>query len=48
MRKVNVLFYREDKYWVAQAIGVEVSSFGETLDEAKNAITEALELYYEV
>jgi hypothetical protein len=38
MIPVQVVFYREDGYWVAQAINVEVSSFGETLDEARTAI----------
>lgn len=37
----------EGSRWVAQALNVEVSSFGDTLDEAKAAIREALELYFE-
>jgi predicted RNase H-like HicB family nuclease len=32
---------------VAQALNVEVSSFGDTPDEARSAIREALELYFE-
>jgi hypothetical protein len=31
---------REDKYWVAQCLNIDVSSFGETEDKA-------LELYFE-
>jgi len=47
MRKIDVVFYREGRYWVAQALNVDVSSFGNTLEEARAAITEALELYFE-
>ena len=47
MRKIDVVFYREGRYWVAQALDVDISSFGETIDEARAAIREALELYFE-
>ena len=47
MRTIEVVFYREDSTWVAQALNVEVSSFGDTKEEAKAAIKEALELYFE-
>ena len=47
-RDIPVLFYKEGEHWVAQAVGVEVSSFGATFEEATDAITEALELYYEL
>jgi len=46
-RTIDVVIYREDDQWVAQALNVEVSSFGDTPDEARAAITEALELYFE-
>ena len=46
-RDVPVLLYKEGHQWVALAIGVEVSSFGDTFEEAARAITEALELYFE-
>lgn len=42
-----VVFYQEDGKWLAQSLGVEVASFGDTLEEAKAAIREALELYFE-
>jgi predicted RNase H-like HicB family nuclease len=42
-----VAFYREGEQWVAQALNVEVSTFGSSLDEAKAAIQEALELYFD-
>ncbi len=47
MRTIEVVFYREGKAWVAQALNVDVSSFGDTRDEARAAIKEALELYFE-
>ena len=34
--------YKEDKYWVAQCLNVDVSSFGESEDEALDNLTEAL------
>lgn len=50
MRKrhdINVLFYREGEQWVAQALTVDVATSGDSLDEARAAIQEALELYFE-
>jgi predicted RNase H-like HicB family nuclease len=39
--------YQEDKYYVAQCLNVDVSSFGETEQEALANLEEALELYLE-
>ncbi len=47
MHTIEVVFYREGNTWVAQALNVDVSSFGDTLDAARAAIKEALELYFE-
>ena len=47
MRTIEVVFYRDGKAWVAQALNVDVSSFGDTRKEARAAIKEALELYFE-
>ena len=47
MRRIEVVLYREGQHWVAQALNVDVSSFGETRDAARDAIKEALELYFE-
>ena len=47
MRTIEVVIYREGKAWVAQALNVDVSSFGDTREEARAAIQEALELYFE-
>ena len=46
-RAIEVVFYREGDQWVAQALNVDVSSFGDSFDEARSAIREALELYFE-
>ena len=46
-RTIEVVIYQEDDQWVAQALSVEVSSFGATPEEARAAIQEALELYFE-
>jgi predicted RNase H-like HicB family nuclease len=45
-RSVDVVIYREDDRWLAQALNVQVSGFGDSPDEARKAITEALELYF--
>lgn len=47
MRTIEVVLYREKTAWVAQALNVDVSSFGDTRQEARAAIQEALELYFE-
>ena len=44
---IEVVFYRDGETWVAQALNVDVSSFGDTREEAREAIKEALELYFE-
>ena len=39
--------WKESKYYVAQCLNVDVSSFGKTRKEALDNIEEALELYFE-
>jgi len=39
--------YQEGKYYVAQCLNVDVSSFGDTEHEALTNLQEALELYLE-
>ncbi|MGI8549553.1 MAG: type II toxin-antitoxin system HicB family antitoxin [Dehalococcoidia bacterium] len=46
-RTIDVVIYREGEQWVAQALNVEVSTFGGSPEEARSAIREALELYFE-
>lgn len=41
------IVWEEGKYFVAQCLNAEVSSFGETKEEALANLTEALELYFE-
>lgn len=49
MRKINLknVVWKEGKYYVAQCLNVDVSSFGKTKKEALVALDEALELYFE-
>lgn len=44
---MDFVVWQEGKYFVAQCINVNVSSFGETRDEALANLTEAVELYFE-
>lgn len=46
-REVPVLFYQEGNRWLARALGVDVSAGGTTLDNARSAMVEALEHYFE-
>lgn len=39
--------WKEGKYFVAQCLNVDVSSFGKTKLEAINNLKEALDLYFE-
>lgn len=39
--------WKEGKYYVAQCLNVDVSSFGKTKKEALDNLQEALELYFE-
>ena len=49
MRKIDLknVVWKEGKYYVAQCLNVEVSSFGKTKKEALANLDEALELYFE-
>ncbi len=47
MKEINLVIWKEDKYYIAQCLNAEISSFGESLDEAVKNIKEAAELYYE-
>lgn len=41
------IVWKEGKYFVAQCLNVEVSSFGKSYEEALKNLQEALELYLE-
>ncbi len=49
MRKINLrnVVWKEGKYYVAQCLNVDISSFGKTKKEALANLDEALELYLE-
>jgi predicted RNase H-like HicB family nuclease len=47
MKTIKYIIYSEGKYYVSQSLNVDVSSFGETVEEAKNNLKEALDLYFE-
>lgn len=45
--QINNAVWKEGDYYVAQCLNVDVSSFGDTKDEALINLQEALELYFE-
>ena len=45
--ELNNIIYKEGKYYVAQCLNVDVSSFGKDKEEALTNLQEALELYFE-
>ena len=47
MCPVKYCLYKEDLYFVAQGLSVDVSSFGRTREEAAANFREAVELYFE-
>lgn len=47
IREIDYVVWKEDKYFVSRCINVEVSSFGETIEEAISNLKEAVELYFE-
>ena len=47
MKNIKYVVYKEGKYYVSQCLNVDVSSFGETIDEAVAALKEAVALYFE-
>lgn len=47
MRDIHVVLYNDGTSWLAQALNVDVATFGDTREEARAAIAEALTLYFE-
>ena len=49
MKKIELknIVWKEGKYYVAQCLNIEISSFGKTKKEALANLDEALELYLE-
>ncbi|MFL5758705.1 MAG: type II toxin-antitoxin system HicB family antitoxin [Thermomicrobiales bacterium] len=46
-RRMTASIVREDKWFVAQCLEIDVASQGETEEEALANLREALELYFE-
>jgi len=47
VKEIAYCVYREDEFFVAQCLNVDVSSFGHTKEEAVSNLKEAVELYCE-
>jgi predicted RNase H-like HicB family nuclease len=44
---LKYVIYREGKHYVAQCLNVDISTFGDTIQEAQTNLKEAVELYFE-
>ena len=47
MKSIAYCVYREEEFIVAQCLNVDVSSFGNTREEAVANLKEAVELYFD-
>jgi predicted RNase H-like HicB family nuclease len=47
MKTIKYIIFKEGSHYVSQCLNVEVSSFGETIEEATDNLKEALNLYFE-
>ncbi|MBJ7596293.1 MAG: type II toxin-antitoxin system HicB family antitoxin [Candidatus Dormibacteraeota bacterium] len=47
MTHLNAVVWKEDDWYVARCVQVEVASQGHSVEEALANLTEALELYFE-
>jgi predicted RNase H-like HicB family nuclease len=47
MRSIKYCIYKEPPYYVAQCLNVDVSSFGDTVEQAIANLKEAVELHFE-
>lgn len=47
MKSIKYTIWKEDKFYVSQCLNIDVSSFGETVDEAVSNLMEAVELYFD-
>jgi len=47
MKNIKYLIYKEGDYYVSQCLNIDVSSFGKTVEEAKEGLMEAVSLYFE-
>jgi len=47
MKSMSYVVYREEEYFVAQCLNVDVSSFGDTREDAVANLKDAVELYFD-
>lgn len=47
MKDLKYIIWQEGKYYVSQCLNVNVTSFGNNIDEAITNLKEAVELYFE-
>lgn len=47
MKNIKYVVYKDGDYYVSQCLNIDVSSFGDTIDDAINALKEAVALYFE-
>ncbi len=47
MKTIKYIVYKEGEYYVSQCLNVDVSSFGNTIQEAIDNLNEALVLYFD-
>jgi predicted RNase H-like HicB family nuclease len=47
IKTLKYVIHKEGKYYVSQCLNVDVSSFGESVQESIDNLNEALELYFE-
>ena len=47
MKNYEYIVWKEGKYYVSRCINVNVTSFGDSIDEAISNLREAVELYFE-
>lgn len=46
-RTLQYIVYKEEEYYVSQCLNVDVSSFGDSAQDAVDNLNEALALYFE-
>jgi predicted RNase H-like HicB family nuclease len=46
-KEIDYVLWKEGDYYVSQCINIDVSSFGETIDEAIKNLKEAVEVYFD-
>ncbi|NQU33702.1 MAG: type II toxin-antitoxin system HicB family antitoxin [Bacteroidetes bacterium] len=47
MKSLKYLIYKEGEYYVSQCLNIDISSFGNNVQEALDYLKEAAELYFE-